>query len=77
MVFEVVQLFVDWVKSYVMDLLFTDENLVCVVELVECLEGILLAIELVAVWIDMLGFKGLLVWLSERLDVLGLGGCDV
>jgi predicted ATPase/Tfp pilus assembly protein PilF len=74
---EAVQLFVDRAKRYTRGFELNEGNAALIAELVERLEGIPLAIELAAARIDLLGIKGLLSKLAERLDSLGGGGRDV
>jgi predicted ATPase len=70
---EAVQLFVDRALVYVEDLNLDATNAPLVAELVSRLEGIPLAIELAAARLDVLGLRGLLDRLTERLDALDPG----
>jgi predicted ATPase len=70
---EAVQLFVDRASVYLGTVALDEASAPLVADLVSRLEGIPLAIELAAARVDMLGLKGLLERLSERLDVLDPG----
>jgi len=70
---EAVQLFVDRALAYVGELTLDATSAPLVAELVTRLEGIPLAIELAAARVDVLGLRGLLDRLTERLDALDPG----